>query len=199
MWCDMSARRSSSNICLTHLGLSGNLSANFLFYQCCCLSSQNCANGANWTWKMVSQYYTDISCLYILVCILVCIVRDSQNVKLCRCMHEGYTAAIEDYGDPAQAMQHLLQGMYVSLQVWPLHSWLYIMIVTLAFLLFVRACINACIYSLICSIVDSFVSHENLCLGSGMYSLEWLHVWGPVDETWWRNCPSCCLSLPPAS
>ncbi|DBA91120.1 TPA: hypothetical protein ACH3X1_016083 [Trebouxia sp. C0004] len=33
------------------------------------------------------------------------------------CMHEGYTAAIEDYGDPAQAMQHLLQGMYASLQV----------------------------------------------------------------------------------
>lgn len=32
------------------------------------------------------------------------------------CMHEGYTAAVEDYGDPAQAMQHLLQGMYVSLQ-----------------------------------------------------------------------------------
>jgi len=32
-------------------------------------------------------------------------------------MHEGYTAALEDYGDPAQAMQHLLLGMYVSLQV----------------------------------------------------------------------------------
>lgn len=32
------------------------------------------------------------------------------------CMHEGYTAALEDYQDPAQAMQHLLQGMYVSLQ-----------------------------------------------------------------------------------
>ncbi len=72
MWCDMSALRSSSNICLTHLGLRGNLSAHFLFYQCCCLSSQNCANGANWTLKMVSQYHTDIFiyCLYILVCIL---------------------------------------------------------------------------------------------------------------------------------
>ncbi|DBA71549.1 TPA: hypothetical protein ACH3X2_001022 [Trebouxia sp. C0005] len=32
------------------------------------------------------------------------------------CMHEGYTAALEEYGDPAEAMQHLLQGMYVSLQ-----------------------------------------------------------------------------------
>ena len=41
---------------------------------------------------------------------------------MCRCMHEGYTAALEEYGDPAEAMQHLLQGMYVSLQVRLLHS-----------------------------------------------------------------------------
>ena len=36
---------------------------------------------------------------------------------LCRSIEEGYTAAIEEYRDPAQAMQHLLSGMYSSLQV----------------------------------------------------------------------------------
>ncbi len=78
---------------------------------------------------MVSQHLTSMYnvCMYIVYIHIFCIhlygylyayaLCDSRYIKCCRNMHEGYTAALEEYGDPAQAMQHLLLGMYVSLQV----------------------------------------------------------------------------------